>query len=435
MANNILYTGRNLTPVLQNDGGQAMGRLSDAIIKAEETKYNVFKENEKEFLKTSNIDPAFFISTANQQAQGKLLEDYNKKWSQRMKASGNNMSLEDKQQMLAEKNLIIAQQQKMQSDQDLWNQHRALVQQNPTKFDADEFAIADAEYRKTGEYKLTMPPIKARSFDMALEDNAVIGNEILGEPIPETRGGIKGFYEQSMSGDEKSARQRVKDVAMADPAWTKDLVRQFQTLPLDEKLPYLTDTNADGKVDERDKSDENAIIRWAQDTKWQKAVKTTKGTWKAIPGQTSTTKAGKGLDLGTVVGKKRDINPMYGNISRPNMYSFGGKDVLTDVPTKGAKLLDDAGSYDYDFKGNLAKATLKDYDADRKTLIVQVPSTEPTSGIATQQLVEIPQENIPNYQSIKVEVNGKQVSIGSLETAKPTTTQKKKFNPATGQFE
>jgi len=284
----IIYQGKGLTPILKNDGGQAMGRLSDAIIKAEEIKYSTFKENEKEFLKTSNIDPAFFISNANQQAQTKLLEDYNKKWSQRMKASGNNMSLEDKQQMLAEKNLIIAQQQKMQSDQDLWNQHRALVQQNPTKFDADEFAVADAEYRRTGEYKLKMPPIKARSFDMALEDNAVTGNEIVGEPIPETRGGVKGFYEQSMSTDEKSARQRVKDVAMADPAWTKDLVKQFQTLPLEEKLPYLTDTNADGKVDERDKSDENAIIRWAQDTKWQKAVKITKGTWKAIPGQTST---------------------------------------------------------------------------------------------------------------------------------------------------
>jgi hypothetical protein len=315
MAIDILYNGKGLSPVLKNDGGQAMGRLSDAIIKAEQIKYNTFKENEKEFLKTSNIDPAFFISTANQQAQGKLLEDYNKKWSQRMKASGNNMPLEDKQQMIAEKNLIIAQQQKMQSDQDLWQQHRTMVAQNPIKFDADEFAVADAEYRKTGEYKLIRPPVKARSLDMALEDNAVTGNEI-NETIPEERDNLSGFTDVRYSATPEQAKERVKQLILGDEAYAKDAIKQFQSLPIEEKLPYLTDTNKDGKIDERDKSDKNAIIKWAQETKWEKARKKDVLAWR----KTEASAPSGGFNLKVSVGSGNNKNQTFDVQENVNAY-------------------------------------------------------------------------------------------------------------------
>ncbi len=411
----LIYTGENRGVKLPTGErvSRAESSLSDFITRAEEIKYKSFKDNEQEFLKNSTIDPAFFISTANQQAQAKMLDEFNNTWAGEYKKYQGNMPMEVKQKMVAAKNLLLAQQQKMQSDQDLWAQHRTLVTQNPTKFDTDEWAHADADYRQTGEYKLTMPPIRAKSLDMALEDNPVIGNEILGEPIPETRGGVKGFYEQTTSGTMEAAKQRVRDLALVDPAYTKDLIRQFTALPLEQKLPYLTYTNSYGKIDESDRGDENAIIKWAQETKWQKALKNTKGAWRAVPGQTSTAKPA--TDITSLVGQKRDIDPKYGNVSRPNIYSLGGKLVLTDVPTKGAKLLDDQGSYDYETKGNLARAILKDYDVDKKTIIVQVTATDPTSGIATQQLVEIPQENIPNWQNIKINLNGKETPIGALQ--------------------
>lgn len=93
----VIYTGKGLASNLPKDNGSAMGRLSNFITKAEELKYQTFKQNEQEFLKTSNVDPAFFISTANQNTQAKLLDDYNKRWATRMKESNNNLSLEDKQ--------------------------------------------------------------------------------------------------------------------------------------------------------------------------------------------------------------------------------------------------------------------------------------------------------------------------------------------------
>lgn len=74
MAADILYTGKGFSTPLQSDGGRAMSRLSDFITKAEELKYSTFKQNEQEFLKNSNIDPVFFISTANQKTQAGLLD-------------------------------------------------------------------------------------------------------------------------------------------------------------------------------------------------------------------------------------------------------------------------------------------------------------------------------------------------------------------------
>ena len=430
MANNILYTGRNLTPVLQNDGGQAMGRLSDAIIKAEETKYNTFKENEKEFLKTSNIDPAFFISTANQQAQGKLLEDYNKKWSQRMKASGNNMPLEDKQQMIAEKNLIIAQQQKMQSDQDLWQQHRTMVAQNPNKFDADEFALADAEYRKTGEYKLIRPPVKARSLDMALEDNAVTGNEI-NETIPEKRDNLSGFTDVRYSATPEQAKERVKQLILGDESYAKDAIKQFQSLPLEEKMPYLTDTNKDGKIDERDKGDENAIIRWAQETKWEKARKKDVLAWRKT--EVAAPKKGMGFiiswggrDTAVPVGQKRKVGINYGGEVKNNLYSFGGSATLSDFPTDGASALYDTSKEPLQGGTNIA-GQLVDYDADSDKLIIRTTTSNETLGLDPKQLVEIDANIVPDVNNLPIMVDGKQTTLGTLrgtKTAKPVVKKK-----------
>lgn len=310
----IIYQGRGLSPVLKTDGGQAMGRLSDAIIKAEEIKYNTFRENEKEFLKASNIDPAFFISTANQQAQAKLLQDYNTRWSQRMKASGNNMPLEDKQQMLAEKNLIIAQQQKMQSDQDLWNQHRTMVAQNPNRFDADEFAMADAEYRKTGEYKLVRPPVKARSLDMALEDNPIMGNEI-NETIPEERDNLSGFTDVRYSGTPEQAKERVKQLILSDESYTKDIAKQFQSLPEEEKLKWL-DADKNGTISSQEAQDFNPIIKWAQETKWEKARKKDVLAWR----KTETTTPSGGFNLKIAVGSGNNKNQTFDVQENVNAY-------------------------------------------------------------------------------------------------------------------
>jgi hypothetical protein len=434
MANfETLYTGRGLAPNLPQDNGKAMGRLSDFITKAEELKYSTFKQNEQEFLKNSNIDPAFFISTANQKTQSDLLVAFNNKWSGRMKASGYNMSTDDKSAMQAEHNFIVMQQQKMQADQDLWQQHRNMIMQNPTKYDVEEWSQFDKQYRTTGEYPLVTPPIAARSIDMALEDNAIVGNEqVVRTPL--SQNGLPGIVETTYSGTEQQARERVKQVALMDESYTKDLAKQFTQLDEATKLKYL-DADKNGIISPEEAKDFNPIIKWAQDTKWQKTLKKNEGTWKRTTTSTTATKS----TIDTLVGQKRDIDVNYGGVGRPNMYSLGGNVAVTDIPTKGGQELGELDTQPVTGFGNYAKAYLKDYDADRKTIIIQITTSDPTSGAERLQLIEIPQENIPNYQNIKLNVNGKTTTIGNLTntqtTGTTTPTKKKTFNSVTGKFE
>ena len=115
-----LYSGKGLSAPLPSDGGRATSRLSDFIVQAEEIKYKAFKENEQEFLKNSNIDPVFLVSTKNRDAQMDMLNAFNQKWAQKFKESGYNLSTEDKKALLTEKNFLLANQQDMQAKQDLW---------------------------------------------------------------------------------------------------------------------------------------------------------------------------------------------------------------------------------------------------------------------------------------------------------------------------
>lgn len=412
----IIYTGRGFAPNIPKDDGRAMSRLSEFITKAEELKYQTFRQNEQEFLKNANIDPVFFISTANQATQAKALDVYKKRWAQKMKDSNNNLSTEDKQSMLAEKNYLIAMQQKMQSDQDLWLQHRNMIIQNPNKYDAEEWSAFDKTYRETGEYLPLMPPIKAKSLDMALEDNPITTGTIWGNTETEERGGLSGFVDVKYYGDEAQGRQRVKDVAMMDEAYTKDLVKQFSNLDEATKLQYLDVSPKDGTISSQEAKDFNPIIKWAQDTKWRSAVKKERTAWRST--ERARTGATQSELAQNPIGQKRTIDVGYGGIARPNMYSLGGTKLLKDVPTKGAFALDDVSASDYALSGNLARAYLKDYDADRKTFIVQTTARDPLSGIETNQLIEIPSANLDYLKDeTPIVVNGKKMTIREFETS------------------
>lgn len=416
----VIYTGKGLASNLPKDNGSAMGRLSNFITKAEELKYQTFKQNEQEFLKTSNVDPAFFISTANQNTQAKLLDDYNKRWATRMKESNNNLSLEDKQAMQSEKNFIITSQQEMQAKQDLWQQHRQMIQQNPTKYDQEEWSAFDKAYRESGEYPITMPPIKAKSLDMALEKNPVIGNEIAQPPEYSTVGGVRMFADVTHSGSEADARERVKQVALMDEAYTKDLALQFRALDPATKLKYL-DVNKDGHISKAEEQDVNPIIQWAQDTKWQQALKVNRTKPTRVP-TTPTKSTGYAIKFGgrdviVPVGQKRSVPINYGGEARPNLYSFGGSAVLYDLPTEGGNVLYDTDKESMEGGSNVS-GQLIDYDKDNDMLIIRTTTGVSNMGIDSKQLVEIPAGNIPDVDRLPILKDGKQTTLGEIRKGK-----------------
>lgn len=425
MASDILYTGKGFSQPLQSDGGRSMSRLSDFITKAEELKYSTFKQNEQEFLKNSNIDPAFFISTANQKTQAGLLEAYNQKWSQKMKQSGYNMSMEDKMAMQAEKNYIIANQQEMQTRQDLWMQHRNMIMQNPTKFDAEEWAQYDDVYRRTGEYPLVSPPIKAHSLDMALEDNPVVGN-VWQYTEKEEQGGLPGLRETSYSGDETQARKRVRDLIIQDEAVAKDAVKQFNSLDEQTKLQYL-DADKNGTISPEEKKDFNPIIKWAQDTKWKTALKINESKWKSVARGTSTNKPKFSFKYGTGnwvnYTPPKAIRQKLGATTYEKYHPFGQFETY-EIPTQDIEIQTMNGNRIKVAQKNLS-VKLTGYSEDRDEFTFTVMKDYMSNNSRGQgDQIAVKRSQLPlEWGDIQIELDdGKVVKVGSLSAQSSTET-------------
>jgi hypothetical protein len=431
-----LYSGKGLSAPLPSDGGRATSRLSDFIVQAEEIKYKAFKENEQEFLKNSNIDPVFLVSTKNRDAQMDMLNAFNQKWAQKFKESGYNLSTEDKKALLTEKNFLLANQQDMQAKQDLWLQHRNMIMQNPNKFDAEEWATHDANYRVSGEYDLVAPPIKARSLDMALEENPINSAAIPGEDIQETRSGIKGVRAVTYGGTEEQGRKRVADMILSDEAYAKDISKQFMALDEATKLQYL-DADKNGAISPDERKNFNPIIKWAQDTKWQKGVKQNLSQWRAIPGQTQKTSTqGQGTfsKVAELAPGERVGYRTYGGKVYNNPFGLDGSKVLYGIPTAGANIL--TGEWADAVDPGSVNVRLVAYDPEKKVILAETTSGSESAMTASKVLLEIPQQNVPNFENIPIIEGGNRMTIGQLpQTTTTTTPVKKRFNAVTGKFE
>lgn len=426
-----LYSGKGLSAPLPSDGGRATSRLSDFIVQAEEIKYKAFRENEQEFLKNSNIDPVFLISTKNRDAQMDMLNAFNQKWAQKFKESGYNLSTEDKKALLTEKNFLLANQQDMQAKQDLWLQHRNMIMQNPNKFDAEEWATHDANYRVSGEYDLVAPPIKARSLDMALEENPINSAAIPGEDIQETRSGIKGVRAVTYGGTEEQGRKRVADMILSDEAYAKDVSKQFMSLDEATKLQYL-DADKNGAISPEERKNFNPIIKWAQDTKWQKGVKQSLSQWRATPGQTGGG-ANAGLPTLADFGKPSSkYTPQaasdVGVIGQTPYRTFHKFDTVNsiDLPTGVRyRVLNPSGEKEEVAKGIIITGDLVGYDEERDEFVFIATKdfkgldTGMSRGKDTRFAVKRSDLNLPQYNNLQVSIGGKNVAIKDIKRTTP----------------
>ena len=278
MANSfpIIYTGKGTAPQFPKDTGRSSERLSDFITQAEMLKYNTFRQNEQEFLKSSQIDPQFFISKANQETQTNLLNNFNQRWSQRMKEANYNLSTDDKMKMQAEKNLIIGQQNEMLADQKKWEEHKALVDADVSGqyYDKEKFYNQNTKQLfEGGSYKGMTIPIKSKSFagllrtaggglgakqtvDIQKEDGRVWSTRVnlrdeginpatglANNPNDEVSNFIR---EQAMSANDQYAQGMLEDWDNQDEA---------------EKSKWFIDEDKSGDIDPQE--EKNGIIRWA----------------------------------------------------------------------------------------------------------------------------------------------------------------------------
>jgi hypothetical protein len=311
-----------------------------------------------------------------------------------------------------------------------------MIMQNPSKFDAEEWAEHDANYRVSGEYNLVAPPIKARSLDMALEENPINSAAIPGEDIQETRSGIKGVRAVTYGGTEEQGRKRVADMILSDEAYAKDISKQFMALDEATKLQYL-DADKSGTISPEERKNFNPIIKWAQDTKWQKGVKQSLSQWRATPGQTQRTSTqGQGTfsKVAELAPGERVGYRTYGGKVYNNPFGLDGSKVLYGIPTAGANIL--TGEWADAVDPGSVNVRLVAYDPEKKVILAETTSGSESAMTASKVLLEIPQQNVPNFENIPIIEGGNRMTIGQLpQTTTTTTPAKKRFNAVTGKFE
>jgi len=429
MAVDVLYTGKNLTPELQSDGGKAMSRLSDFITKAEEIKYKAFKDNKDWFLKIQEVDPVAFITTANQDAQNRLIKEYNESSAAIVQKAGgfDKLSGEAQSKILAGKNYLISEQNRMRADQEQYMLEKAMIAKDAdTNYSSQEFyETKEAPYLEGGSYNRTpMQPKAQPIYNKLIKLQGSVGQPVKGTaPTP----GQPGFFDEVWTtGTREDIAPIIVGEVFRDPAIKRDMLERWSELPQVEKDKYL-DTNKSGKVDEaeriagksptRDK--ENPILKFYIDKNWQYAqgIKTSaKGT--RITTGSASKQGGKtikwgGIDVVAPIGQLRKGAINYGGEIRSSLYDFGGTFTLASVPTEGGYYLYDTDKEPMEGGSNVS-GVLLDYDRDNDTLILRASTANSTIGIGSKQNIEIQASKVENVNNLPIVVNGKQTTLGEL---------------------
>jgi hypothetical protein len=282
MALDLIYTGREHGVKLPTGEriNQGERSLSNFIARAEDIKYKAFKENEQEFLKASNIDPVFLISDKSQKVQSQLLDDFNKKWAGEYKRYQGNLPVDVKQQMQSEKNILLAIQQKMQSDMERAMVDRDIVSKDVAgNIDHEDANARWADYVTTGNYDIS--PLKPSAIDPDLQYSRNINKGVGTKStvtITKKKDGVLVTEKKIASGTEEEGRKFVEADILGNPRLAQGYIKKFKALKTNDPETYVKylDTDLSGTVDTSEEqaasTSSNPIIKWAQDNYWDKKL-------------------------------------------------------------------------------------------------------------------------------------------------------------------
>ena len=425
MAGETLYTGRGLAAKMP-DTSNAMKGLTDFIQKAEETKFNVFQKNKDAFMKMTDVDPVMFLTTANQQAQAKLLDEFNKEASQIYKNSGGFPSMEDMQQIQAKKNYLISAQNDMQADMERYLQDREAVSKDFSgQINQDVFKEREEAYF-SGERKYGTDPLTPSSINpyAHYSNNRNKGTGTEGDVTLTVKKDGKLVTEvRRASATESEAREMFLADMMSSPRLTMGVIEQFQRLRETDPDEYRRrlDTDDSGDVDAGEEKEagymSNPIIEWAQDTFWKNKIKIEEKTAEK-PVTEKKVKEGTDARVGgetirILSGVKRPSTIKYGGVNRQNLYSFSGGEVINNIATDGGTDLSKPSPIALGSGTNIS-GQLVDYDADANALIIRTTTGIPTLNLDSKSLVQIPLDNVIGGENLPITVDGKETTIGAM---------------------
>lgn len=290
MAIQHIYDGKNTAVTLPSGErlDRAQSGMNDLILQAEKMKLDSFKKNEEWFLNSQDVDIETFLSAANTETQAKLIDEYNNKAQNILKARGgdfNNLTTQDKLELSKGRKVLESEQQRMLGDLEKFKMAREVVTKNQDKYSLEEAnELIFKPYITTGKFNDEPLPIKAKSFDAYLDNNKVPGDVTTEYEYYTNEFGTKVKQPKKVIGTKEQAKSFIKNRILSDEANRKDVFNQFKRQPLDVQLQYLDNNPKDGKISANElgtpqdlQSEENPIIRWAQETKWKNARKVVEG--------------------------------------------------------------------------------------------------------------------------------------------------------------
>lgn len=440
MAINIpTYTGRGIGEALTRPSGerlvQAQGKMMDTILEAEKFRYGERKKEESDFLEAIKTKPEFVISAQAREAQAKALTQFNQKYSPLIKKGY--LTIEEKTAMANDRAALEAmQQEQLAQYQQYLTMKEAMQKDTRGQFDKDEFLQWESDYQDTGRFDHATLPIRAQSFDSALD---IYGNKVRSKPTQITRtetiGGVKQQVTTKASGTEEDARNRIANMLMDNEAWRKDVVRQFKELPIETKLQYL-DTDKSGTIDAKEAREGmvygNPIIRWAQDTKWMKALDWDESTPKGIPGTKATSNLPdlKAFGKTTKYAPTEAVSTRLGQTDYKVYHPFNNIPV-SDIPMGTPIRILNPAKEEIKKPDTTVSVDVTGYDEEKDEFTFIVKSNfeglygyTPMLERGKDWRIAVKRTDLPTeYNSLEILKNGKRIKVGDLRPKEGVNTE------------
>jgi hypothetical protein len=275
------FNGKDTSVQLPSSDGllKSQEGMNNMLMQAEQLKYNVYRKNAEEFQKASNIDPVFVLADSAQKTQMGLISAFNQKYGKLYQQYGGNLPDSVKMQMTTDRNLVIMQQQKMQSEMEAAQTQNKMVAQNPNRWDVTEQAQRYNDYIQTGNYNYQEPPIKPLSLtDAAMKNmNKVSAKEY---HLPEedktyTKNGVNYIDRTTYSAGKEDVAPYIKSAIANDDQYAAGALKEWNELGQADKEKYH---NSDPT---------NPILGMAIDRHWKEWVKQDVKTERNMVGGTS----------------------------------------------------------------------------------------------------------------------------------------------------
>lgn len=418
-----IYTGKGLAPSFPSDGGKAMSRLSDLIIKIEEVKYNAFQKNKDWYLKQIDVDPAVLISAGAQTAQKEALDVYSQAGRDMLKRVGGDfskLSADEQTTLITAKNVLTSKQNELLAMQKMWEEEDTLVKKNPVDFDEEEHALKTIKFATEGNFDYNSLPYRPLSIaDELIKIKGKIGaTKSITAPIP----GNTAFQQTiETTGTREELAPIIVDSVFRNPRIKKDMLNKWNALPQVEKDGYLETDNKPGiseaerRAGETPTQDrENPILKFYIDENYKYGVLENPGTPQRIATTTTVVKGAPTKVAGATVNifpGERAMGRTYGgNVYSNDSFSFGGNTTLYGIPTAGAKLL--TGSWTDNVDPGSVNGRLVLYDPQKRVFLIETSSASGSAETATKVLLEVPESSISNAENVPIIIDGKQTTIG-----------------------